>query len=215
MRSVNQESPPHPGRPRNAATDGAILRAVLELVADGGVPKVTVTAVAARAGVARATVYLRWPSRAALVGAAAKAVAGGDPFVLTGELERDIRVGAAFVQEVFAAPYFAGILPELMRAALARPPEVEFDVLAPNRRSLATEYREQATTQGFDPTLDPHLVFDLLFGATLSHMFAEGSPPSREYIGQLAEVVIAGLKARSDGSRQGSKKRLGDPAASA
>ena len=56
-----------PGRPRNSDTDGRVLAAVLDLVSEVGVAGVTVTAVAARAGVARATVYLRWPSRAAAV----------------------------------------------------------------------------------------------------------------------------------------------------
>jgi len=190
--SANQGS--HPGRPRNAATDRAVLRAVLEIVSESGVSGVTVTGVAARAGVARATVYLRWPSRAALVGAAAKAVAGGDPFVLTGDLDADIRKGAEFLEVVFSAPYFAGILPELVRAALATPPEVSFDALAPNRKRMAAEYRLEAGRQGFDPGVEPEIAFDLFFGAALSHLFATGNPPSREYIRQVADVVVRGLR---------------------
>jgi AcrR family transcriptional regulator len=186
----------HPGRPRTAGTDEAILRAVLEIVARKGVSGVTVTGVAARAGVARATVYLRWPSRAALVGAAAKAVVGGDPFVLSGDLERDVRAGCDFIQTIFEAPYFSGILPELMRATLANPPEVDFNTLAPNRMGLATEYRHEAERQGFDPTIDPDLVFDILFGAGLAHLFATGTPPSREYVSQLATILTEGLRAR-------------------
>jgi AcrR family transcriptional regulator len=195
--AMSDSSARHAGRPRNQATDAAILRAVLELVAEVGVSGVSVTGVAARAGVARATVYLRWPSRAALVGAAAKAVAGGDPFVLTGDIERDVRAGAGFVREVLAAPYFSGILPELMRAALAKPPEVSFEALAPNRESLADEYRREASIQGYDPTVDPHLAFDLLFGSGLSYLFATGEAPSPEYIRHLADVIVAGLKART------------------
>jgi AcrR family transcriptional regulator len=184
-----------PGRPRNASTDGAILDAVLGIVAEKGVSGVTVTGVAARAGVARATVYLRWPSRAALVGAAAKAVAGGDPFALSGDLERDIWAGAAFLETVFAAPYFAGILPELVRATLATPAEVSFDALAPNRQGLAAEYRREAAAQGFDTEVDPTLVFDLYFGAGLAHLLATGEAPSPAYVRQLAEVVVRGLRA--------------------
>jgi len=187
---------PHPGRPRTAGTDEAILQAVLEIVAEQGVSGVTVTGVAARAGVARATVYLRWPSRAALVGAAAKAVRGGDPYPLVGDLDQDIRTGAQFLEPVLAAPYFAGILPELIRAALTRPPEVDFDALAPNRKLLAAEYRSLAADQGFDPTVDPTVAFDMLLGAGLSYLFATGSAPSLAYMRQVGEVVVAGLKVR-------------------
>ena len=194
---MTENEGPHPGRPRNAATDGAILRAVLDAVSEKGISGVTVTGVAERAGVARATVYLRWPSRAALVGAAAKAVAGGDPFDLSGDIERDIRDGAEFLQVVFAAPYFAGILPELVRAVLAKPPEVSFDELAPNRQGIAAEYQREARAQGFDPDVDPNLAFDLFFGAFLSHLLATGAAPSPAYVRQLADVTVLGLKARA------------------
>jgi len=206
---MSDSSGPHSGRPRTAGTDGAILRAVLEIVADKGVSRVTVTGVAARAGVARATVYLRWPSRAALVGAAAKAVVGGDPFELTGDLDVDIRRGAAFVAEVFAAPYFPSILPELLRATVTTPPEVSFDALAPNRKGLTAEYRLGAAAQGFDTSVEPTIPFDLFFGAGLSHFFATGVAPSPEYMRQIAEVVVEGLMARGL-----NRKRPGNPAAS-
>jgi AcrR family transcriptional regulator len=188
----------HVGRPRGSSTDATILRAVLTLIGEVGVAGVTVTEVARRAGVARATVYLRWRSRAALVGAAAKAAAGGRPFELSGDLERDIRRGAEFLETVFGAPYFNAILPELIRAVLADPQEIAFDALAPNREGLATEYRTLAAAQGFDPAIEPHLLFDLLFGSSLARVFATGAAPSPEHSRQIAEVVTAGLKHRAD-----------------
>ena len=159
-----------------------------------GVSAVTVAGVARRAGVARATVYLRWPSRAALVGAASKAVAGGTPFALTGDLAGDIRRGSGFLEAVFGAPYFNAILPELIRAVLADPQEITFDALAPNRQGMAAEYRALAAAQGFDPTIEPHLLFDLLFGAALARLFATGTAPSPEDSRQIADVVTAGLR---------------------
>jgi AcrR family transcriptional regulator len=188
----------HVGRPRRAATDATILKAVLELVSEVGVSGVTVSEVARRAGVSRATVYLRWPSRAALVGAAAKAVAGGRPFELTGDLADDIRTGATFLERVLGAPYFNAILPELIRAVLAQPPDIAFDALAPNREGLANEYRNLAAAQGFDPTIKPYLPFDVLFGSALAHLLATGAGPSPDYSRQIADALIEGLK-RSEG----------------
>ena len=185
----------HAGRPRDATADAAILRATLALIAEVGVPGVTVSEVARRAGVARATVYLRWSSRAGLVGAATKAVVGGKPFAASGDLERDVRDGAEFIRGVVGAHYFSTMLPELMRAVLASPPEVSFDALAPNRQIFAAEYRTQAAAQGFDPGIDPYLFFDTLFGACLVHLFATQLAPSKAYVEQLAEVIVRGLRA--------------------
>src|SRR5216117_2971082 len=108
----------HPGRPRRAATDAAIVRAAVELMTKGGVQATTLTAVARRAGVARATVYLRWPTRSALVGAAARA-AVGQVLPLTGNVEEDVRVAAGWLRRVFELPSTPAILPEIIRGVLA------------------------------------------------------------------------------------------------
>jgi AcrR family transcriptional regulator len=51
------------GRPRDPATDGRIVAAAAELLLARGFDKTTVDEVAARAGVGKATVYRRWPSK--------------------------------------------------------------------------------------------------------------------------------------------------------
>jgi len=58
---------PRLGRPRDPSRDVAILRATLELLAEGGYPAVTMEAVAARAGVGKATLYRRYPGKEQLV----------------------------------------------------------------------------------------------------------------------------------------------------
>jgi AcrR family transcriptional regulator len=58
------------GRPRSAEADEAILASTLRLLARHGYDRTSIDAVAADAGVARATVYRRYPTKAALVGAA-------------------------------------------------------------------------------------------------------------------------------------------------
>ena len=58
------------GRPRDEGAAGAILTAVVELLAELGFGGLTVDAVAARAGVGKATIYRRWSTKEALVLAA-------------------------------------------------------------------------------------------------------------------------------------------------
>ncbi len=52
-----------PGRPRSERAERAILDAALELFAESGVSGVCIEAVAARAGVGKATIYRRWPGK--------------------------------------------------------------------------------------------------------------------------------------------------------
>jgi AcrR family transcriptional regulator len=58
---------PRPGRRRDPALDEAILAAALALFAEEGYAGVSIEGVAARAGVGKATIYRRYPSKAQLV----------------------------------------------------------------------------------------------------------------------------------------------------
>jgi AcrR family transcriptional regulator len=55
------------GRPRDPALDVAIRRAALELLGEGGLEACALDEVARRAGVGKATIYRRWPSKDDLV----------------------------------------------------------------------------------------------------------------------------------------------------
>jgi AcrR family transcriptional regulator len=78
-----------PGRPRSAVIDGAITEAVLDLLADGvTIEALSMEAVAARAGVGKATIYRRWPNKEAmLIDAIARLK--GDPPAIKGESVRE------------------------------------------------------------------------------------------------------------------------------
>jgi AcrR family transcriptional regulator len=56
-----------PGRPRSEQAHQAILRSTLKLLAERGFSELTIEAVAAHAGVGKATVYRWWPDKAALI----------------------------------------------------------------------------------------------------------------------------------------------------
>lgn len=183
------------GRPRRASVDAAIIRAAVEVITEVGVQRTSLTAVADRAGVARATVYLRWPTRSALIGAAARAAVGGQPLQLSGRLEEDIRYAAGFIQRIFENPPIRAMLPEIIRGVLAEPPELDFHAVAPRRTEFGREFRDRAASEGFDPTLDPHLGFDMLLGTAIVHLLANLRPMTEEQARRLADVVVAGMRA--------------------
>ena len=183
----------HRGRPRRAAVDAAIVRAALELMSERGVEGTTLAAVAKRAGVARATIYLRWPTRSALVGAAARAGVGGQPMPLTGDVDRDIRFTASFVRGVSALPAFRAVFPEIVRGVLANPPALSFDSVAPRRREFGRLYAQHAPEAGFRTDVDPYMAFDMILGTAIAHLLANGGPMSDEDARLLADVIIEGL----------------------
>ena len=62
------------GRPRSAEADAAIERATLELLPEHGLRGLSMEEVARRAGVSKATLYRRFPSKKELVEAALRAI---------------------------------------------------------------------------------------------------------------------------------------------
>ena len=150
---------------------------------------------AERAGVARATIYLRWPSRDKLIAAAARHALGRAPFSLSRDLATDIRRGGQEAQQVLGRPGFLAIFPEIVRALMAAEPEMSYDDIAPNRRVMAREYQELCVAAGFRSDIAPTIAFDLLIGSQINHILATGRPPTPEVTDQMTQVILAGLRA--------------------
>ena len=59
--------PQHRGRPRSKELDASILTATLELASEVGINGMSMDELAQRAGVSKASIYRRWPSKELLV----------------------------------------------------------------------------------------------------------------------------------------------------
>src|SRR5215469_11148114 len=98
------ERGPRRGRPRDPAVDEAVLSAAVELLADAGFGRLTMEQVAARAGVGKASVYLRWPNKMTLLADAIQHHAGVVPDVPdTGSLPGDMRTFLRALLRTFGA----------------------------------------------------------------------------------------------------------------
>jgi AcrR family transcriptional regulator len=81
------------GRLRDPAVDEAIMTAAMELLAEIGYARLTMDQVAARAQVGKASLYLRWPHKVALVAEALQQHSAVAPDVPdTGGLRDDMRM---------------------------------------------------------------------------------------------------------------------------
>ncbi len=101
-----------PGRPVNAAIDEQLLRATQDLLIEEGFDRLTMDAVARRCGASKATIYRRWPSKTALVVAAAAVLFVTPDVPDTGDLREDLLAcGRAYVhREGRTAQVLAAVL---------------------------------------------------------------------------------------------------------
>jgi AcrR family transcriptional regulator len=89
----SREAPLVRGRPRDAGRDTAIIDATMYVLTELGYEQMSVEAVAARAEVAKTTIYRRYPSKAALVMAAVERRAAAiPPAVKSGDLRERLLV---------------------------------------------------------------------------------------------------------------------------
>jgi len=121
---------PSGGRPRDARIDDAVLQATVELLEELGYLKLTVAAIAERAGTNKPAIYRRWPTKAHLVHEAVFPVATGTDAMPPGEdLRADIRELVAIGADLLGRPAARAALPGLM-AEMADDPALHADMLA-------------------------------------------------------------------------------------
>ena len=194
------------GRPRDTAADEAILGAATALLREGGVGAVTMSAVMRRSGVARATVYRRWPNREALLVASLRRSMGPPALVPTGDLDADVRAGARLAQQILASDALRPLLPALVAGVLAPPEDkghLSFDEFAPGANRFVARYEDRLGP-------DAALVSDMLFGTLIGTLLMHGKPPTPAEADRLADIILRGIGARTEAAAPRARKRGGE-----
>jgi len=180
---TEQEAARAPGRPRSAASHQAILDATLHLVAENGMHGMSMDAVAARAGVSKATIYRRWKSKEELVeGLLDQLLALVQPIDTGNPREDFISTGRAAV--AMAGPGIR-LLPALAGEAVTNPEfgEVFRQKLVKPRQAQIRSFLERAVEAG-EIRADADLDFfsDMAFGTVIFR-----SQIADNALGKLAE----------------------------
>jgi AcrR family transcriptional regulator len=170
-----------PGRPRSARADEAIIEAVLDLLAEGTpFDALSIEAVAARAGVGKATIYRRWSNKEALLYDAVRTVKG-EPAVLPGGSVRDDLI--ALLKPVGRAENTrAGKIMPCLMAELQRSPELNniLQRIMEPRRELARQVLRRGIDEGvLRPDLDLEIVIALLTGPLIAYRVLHWNPQLR------------------------------------
>jgi AcrR family transcriptional regulator len=184
------EQSPRPGRPRSPHADQAILAAARELLAEGGLASLTVEGTALRAGVAKTTVYRRYPSKLDLAVAAIAALIAETPEA--DSLEGATTEGLSVFEKTWSAPatqaaYLA------VAAAAAQDPAVherfESMVLAPVREAFAQTIDAAVARGEAGPQVDLDFTYDVVVGALMHRLVIRKEPIDGAFRQKFTELV--------------------------
>jgi AcrR family transcriptional regulator len=172
------------------------LAAALDLLASRGLAAMSIEEVAARAGVGKATIYRRWPSKGLLaLDAFVTAFREQQPVPDTGTLRGDLIAAlTAWVQLVTRTPMgpmLTGLIAEAqhdpgLRAAWR-------DRVLEPLRSQHRVMLDRAIARGELPaTVDQEVILDLFFGAAQHRLLLGHLPLTDDFIGSVVDVILDG-----------------------
>jgi len=164
------------------------------LLASEGFDRLTVEGVAAHAGVGKATIYRRWPSKLALVLAAVGELATHPlPELTTGRTRDDLVSLLRHIIEALSGTIAGRILPGLV-AESARSPEllgVLNDFWISRRKIMLEVLREGAAKGDLPEGVDVELIADLLYGPVHYRFLISAAPVDPPLAEQLVDAVMA------------------------
>jgi AcrR family transcriptional regulator len=183
------------GRPRDAGRDRAILTATLELLAEGGYPALRIDEVARRAGVAKTTIYRRWPSKGEMVLDAIADQLGDRSVEETGDPLRDLRRLLEVTYEGLAETVAGRALPAVSAEIMGDP-----DLAEEYRRRFVHPLRDRARVlivEAIDQGLlrsdvDPDLLMDVVVGPSLYRPIVLGVLAPAASASAVFDLVISG-----------------------
>ena len=188
-----------PGRPRDARVDEAIIDAVLALLIGGqAADSLSMEAVAAKAGVGKATVYRRWPNKDALLIDAVAAMKGPLPEPPGISIRDDLIMLVAALRNKWSEQYgraTACLLPELVRNPDLH--EAHQAVIEPRRDVMRTVLQRGVETGELRADLDIELTVLLLSGPSLAQNVFRWNPrvPAEGFAEALVDAVLRGAAA--------------------
>jgi AcrR family transcriptional regulator len=201
------------GRPRSQRAHRAILQAAAGLLLDRGLAEVSMDAVAARAGVSKATIYRWWPTKETLaLDALYHEWETVSPPRETGSLRGDLlslllpwallaarrpygRVIAALATEARTDPAFA----EQYLARFVEP-----------RREQGRAIFHRAIERGEIPASTKiEVALDLLYGPIYHRLLHGHAPLTERFVRDVIDIALDGIRPSVPGSSRQSIRRTG------
>jgi AcrR family transcriptional regulator len=184
------------GRPRDPSRDDVIRAAILRLLAEVGYGALTMDAVAAEAGVGKATIYRRWRTKHDLV---VDTISDINQAVAvppdTGSVEGDVRAFMDLVVQTVQSPAGAAVR-SLLPAMQYQPSLVEAFRTGPLRvwRGAFTQMWARAEARGeIRPGLDRSVTAEAVTALIVQRWLLTGEPLDSAYVDEAFENVVRPL----------------------
>ncbi len=190
-------NPPVPFR-RGAKATASILRATLELGEELGFDVLTIEKISARSGVAKTTIYRRWPNISAMIMDAFLLRVNEDaPIVEKSSLRETFAVAMKLLVLVYQGPHGLTLRTLIGRAQndITLLHAIETHWVEPRRQLVRNILRRGIQGGELRPDLDPDIVLDALYGAIYHRFLIPYSDAvlSAEYIDSLISIIFSGV----------------------
>jgi AcrR family transcriptional regulator len=185
-----------PGRPRSERADRAILDAALELFTEAGTAGVCMEAVAARAGVGKATIYRRWPSKEDLLLEALTSLKSPLPEPGGESVRADLVAILQVMLRDAADPTWVSRYTLLLGEGKKYPKvmqQYKETVVEPRRDVIRAVLRRGVATGELRPDADVETAVLMTGGVVLSAQTQDPGWFTPDFAERVADVVLRGL----------------------
>jgi TetR/AcrR family transcriptional regulator, regulator of autoinduction and epiphytic fitness len=187
-----------PVDPRIERSRLVIRRAALEELGEAGYGAFTIEAVAARAGVAKSTIYRHWSDKLDLIADAFETFHEQEvPDVQLGSPRERVQLLVGHVAQVVVDSTFSACIPALIEGAErdSRVREFHHRYSAARRQSLIDVIAEGVAAGDFPAGLDPELAALALLGPIFYSRLMSAGPFPPERARELVATVLGGRAA--------------------
>jgi len=176
----------------------AIRNAVMNELAEVGYGRLSIEAVARRAGVGKTAIYRRWSNKLEMVLEIVSDVAGRSvPLPDTGSFAGDLALLMMIVSRALQHRIASQIIPDLMAEA-ARNPQIAQTLqtaLRTHQQAVGDKLVGQAVARGELPAgTDPEIAVDLILGPLYWRLAVSRTPIGDDYLEKLSTAVISALR---------------------
>jgi AcrR family transcriptional regulator len=181
--------------PRIERSRQVILRAALAELGESGYGAFTIESVAARAGVAKSTIYRHWPDRPALIADAFETAHAHSVPPVEGLTAREgLQQLLQHVAQVVAGSAFSASIPALIEGAERdlRLRDFRHRYSVQRRESLTRLIRQGAADGEFSAGADPELAVQALLGPIFYQRLMTSEPFDPGRVGELIDTVLGG-----------------------
>ncbi len=178
----------------------AIMRTTLELGKEIGYAKLSIEAVAARAGVGKHTIYRRWSSKGALFLDSLLSLNKSDlDYPDTGDIVADLRRQIHAAIELLDRPPVGPLYRALIGEALLNPQvaaALNDHFITPQAEKTLARLKVARDQGQLSPGFDLDLAMDILSGPLYFRALIVQEPLTHEYVDRVIEALFTGMEPR-------------------